>query len=376
MNTSPRPCIAALVGTSGAAGKPLSASNLSFSLIPRLNAAGRMGDAQLALDLLMCDKYGDACALAERLEAVNDQRRAIEAELSEIAKAQAAEIYHGQRALVVSGESWHEGVKGIVASRLVNTYGVPALLFAIEGDEARGSGRSVGQINLFKAIESVADLTTRFGGHDAAVGVTLPAKNLPAFTERLCAYMDALPEDAFHPLIEIDTCVDLDELTLENVEKLDALAPFGQENAVPCFLARDVTLANCRAVGAEKNHFSCMLSNGRNSVAGIMFHCTDIEALMHTDSVVSAAFEVQIDEWRGPAQREGHAAHLGARSCVRRPGSLPQPRKPQLRGRPVRHQRRRPVRRQPQTARRHRRLRGAAREEPQPVGGQGPGEPR
>ena len=123
MNTSPRPCIAALVGTSGAAGKPLSASNLSFSLIPRLNAAGRMGDAQLALDLLMCDKYGDACALAERLEAVNDQRRAIEAELSEIAKAQAAEIYHGQRALVVSGESWHEGVKGIVASRLVNTYG-------------------------------------------------------------------------------------------------------------------------------------------------------------------------------------------------------------------------------------------------------------
>ncbi len=316
MNTSPRPCIAALVGTSGAAGKPLSASNLSFSLIPRLNAAGRMGDAQLALDLLMCDKYSDACALAERLEAVNDQRRAIEAELSEIAKAQAAEIYHGQRALVVSGESWHEGVKGIVASRLVNTYGVPALLFAIEGDEARGSGRSVGQINLFKAIESVADLTTRFGGHDAAVGVTLPAKNLPAFTERLCAYMDALPEDAFHPLIEIDTCVDLDELTLENVEKLDALAPFGQENAVPCFLARDVTLANCRAVGAEKNHFSCMLSNGRNSVAGIMFHCTDIEALMHTDSVVSAAFEVQIDEWRGRRSVKAMLRTLApARAC-------------------------------------------------------------
>lgn len=317
MNAAPRPCIAALVGTSGAAGKPLSASNLSFSLIPRLNAAGRMGDAQLALDLLMCDDYSEACDLASKLEAVNDQRRAIEVELSEIAKMQAAEIYHGQRALVVSGESWHEGVKGIVASRLVSMYGVPTMLFAVEGDEARGSGRSVGQVNLFKAIESLADLTTRFGGHEAAVGVTLPVANLPEFTERLCAYMDALPEDDFHPLIEIDTCVDLEELTIENVEKLEALAPFGQENPVPCFLARDVMLANCRAVGAEKNHFSCMLSNGRRNVAGIMFHCTDIETLMHTDSVVNAAFEVQIDEWRGRRSVKAMLRTLApARTCA------------------------------------------------------------
>lgn len=317
MNAAPRPCIAALVGTSGAAGKPLSASNLSFSLIPRLNAAGRMGDAQLALDLLMCDDYGEACDLASKLEAMNDQRRAIEVELSEIAKMQAAEIYHGQRALVVSGESWHEGVKGIVASRLVSMYGVPTMLFAVEGDEARGSGRSVGQVNLFKAIESLADLTTRFGGHEAAVGVTLPVANLPEFTERLCAYMDALPEDDFHPLIEIDTCVDLEELTIENVEKLEALAPFGQENPVPCFLARDVMLANCRAVGAEKNHFSCMLSNGRRNVAGIMFHCTDIETLMHTDSVVNAAFEVQIDEWRGRRSVKAMLRTLApARTCA------------------------------------------------------------
>ena len=316
MNDAPRPCIAALLGTSGAADKPVSATNLSFSLIPRLNAAGRMGDAQLALDLLMTDDFDTACRLAQKLEAVNDQRRTIEAELSEIAKAQAADLYHGQRALVVSGDGWHEGVKGIVASRLVNAYGVPSLLFTIDGDEARGSGRSVGQVNLFKAVESASDLLTRFGGHDAAVGVTLPADKLPAFSERLCAYMDELPEGAFHPLIEIDTCVALDELTLENVEKLDALAPFGQENPVPCFLARDVTLVNCRAVGAEKNHFSCSLSDGRNTVAGIMFHCTDIEALMHTDSVVNAAFEVQIDEWRGRRTVKAMLQSLApARTC-------------------------------------------------------------
>ena len=137
INQAPRPCIAALLDTSGASGKQVTATNLSFSIIPRLNAAGRMGDAQLALDLLLADDFEQANQQAQRLESVNDQRRAIEAELSEIAKAQAAETYKGQRALVVAGEGWHEGVKGIVASRLVNTYGVPCLLFTIDGDEAR-----------------------------------------------------------------------------------------------------------------------------------------------------------------------------------------------------------------------------------------------
>ena len=186
----------ALMVEAGTLNRAINSTTVGYCLSPRINAAGRMGDAQLALDLLMTDDFEEANRLATKLESVNDQRRAIEAELSEIAKAQAAEIYHGQRALVVSGESWHEGVKGIVASRLVNTYGVPSLLFTIDGDEARGSGRSVGQVSLFSAVESASDLLTRFGGHDAAVGVTLPADKLPEFERRLCAYMDALPEGA------------------------------------------------------------------------------------------------------------------------------------------------------------------------------------
>ena len=299
INNNPRPCIAALLGQTGSAGKSVTATDLSFSLIPRLNAAGRLGDAQVALDLLMSDDFDAACKLAAQLEATNDKRRAIEAELSEVAREAALTAYHGQRALVVAGERWHEGVKGIVASRLVHTYGVPCLLFTIDGDEARGSGRTVGQVNLFKAVESAEDLLTRYGGHEAAVGVTLPAANLEEFSERLCAYMDSLPEDAFHPLIEIDACVSLEELTIENVEKLQMLAPFGQENRTPCLLARDVVLSNARAVGADKNHFSCQLGDGVAKVAGIMFHCNDIEMLMNTDSVVNAAFEVQVDEWRG-----------------------------------------------------------------------------
>lgn len=299
MNKEPRSCIAALLGTAGVADKEISAVNLSFSIIPRLNAAGRMGDAQLALDLLLTDDFDEACKKATELESVNDKRRAIEAELSEIAKQQAADIYDGQRVLVVSGRGWHEGVKGIVASRLVNTYGVPTLLFTIEGDEARGSGRSVGQVNLFKAVESTSDILIRFGGHEAAVGVTLPVDKLDEFAARLNEYMAHLPAESFRPRVDIDACVDLEELTLESVSELQQLAPFGQENRTPCFLARDVILTNCRAVGAEKNHFSCTLSDGKNSLASIMFHCSDIEMLMHCGSVVNAAFELQVDEWRG-----------------------------------------------------------------------------
>ena len=305
INENPRPCIAALLGATGNSGKQVTSTSLSFSIIPRLNAAGRLGDAQLALELLLTDDFEKATQLAAQLEAVNNERRSIEAELSQAAQEQAARTYTGERVLIVAGEGWHEGVKGIVASRLVGLYGVPALLFTIDGNEARGSGRSVGQVNLFKAIESCSDLLTRFGGHEAAVGVTLPLANLPAFRERMRAYMDALPADDFHPFFRIDANVRLEELSLDNVEALSQLEPFGQDNPVPCYLASNVTIDNARAVGSDKNHLSCTVTDGISSLSCIMFHCADIDELSTTDAVVCAAFEVQVDEWRGRKSVKG-----------------------------------------------------------------------
>ena len=168
LNSEPRACIEALMVQAGIEPGTLSSVNLGFTLIPRLNAAGRMGNAQLALDLLLCDDPAECMCLAAQLEDNNNERRRIEAELSEVAQEQAAQSYTGQRALVVFGEGWHEGVKGIVASRLVNTYRVPSLLFTIEDGEARGSGRSVGDINLFKAVEHCKHLLTRYGGRHVA----------------------------------------------------------------------------------------------------------------------------------------------------------------------------------------------------------------
>lgn len=299
LNAEPRPCIAALIGASGQAGKQLTASNLSFSLVPRLNAAGRMGNAQLALDLLMEDDFVRASELAEELEKTNTQRRAIEAELAKVALEQAERVHEGRRCVVVAGEGWHEGVKGIVASRICGKYGIPSILFTIEGDEARGSGRSVGDVNLFEAVRSCEDLLTRFGGHEAAVGVTLPTANLQVFADRLNEYMLSLPEEDFMPKVEVDALVDFSELDLETVGQLDRLAPFGQENPVPRFLAHGVSIAQGRAVGAEKNHLSCTLSDGSYSLNCIMFHCGDIDSILACPSVVNAVFQLQIDEWRG-----------------------------------------------------------------------------
>lgn len=299
INENPRPCIAALLGESGFADKPVTSSNLSFTLVPRLNAAGRMGNAQLALDLLLSDDFAESAHLASELEDTNTRRRTIEAELAEVASAQAEQVFKGQRALVVAGEGWHEGVKGIVASRLANRYGVPTLLFTIEGDEAHGSGRSVGEVNLFQAVSSCQDILVRFGGHHAAVGVTLKADKIPEFTERLCRYMDELPPEDFIPRVEVDASVDLSELTLSNVEKLDLLAPFGQENVSPHFLAHGVMMAGGRAVGVDKNHLSCTLTDGMHSLNCIMFHCSNVQALLHCGCALEAVFELQVDTWKG-----------------------------------------------------------------------------
>ena len=299
MNKYPRPCIQALIDVCRIGGKQITSTGLSFSLIPRLNAAGRMGNADLALDLLMADDFEQAQELAAELDSVNNARRKVEQHLTKEAEAAAAQSYHGQRALVVSGEDWHEGVKGIVASRLVNEYGVPVILFSIEDGEARGSGRSIGNVNLFKAVETTSDLLTRFGGHGGAVGVTLPASKLDEFSRRLCEYMDGLPEDSFHPQIEVEAQVDLGELTLQNVQALLRLAPFGKTNPTPRFLARNVRLLSRHAVGIEKNHLSCQMVDGEAKLSAIMFHCGEIESLMSCNTVVDVAFQVQIDEWKG-----------------------------------------------------------------------------
>ena len=302
INESPRPGIAASLAAAGDLSGKVDAVNLSFSIIPRLNAAGRMADAQLALDLLLCDDPVEAQGYSKMLEEVNTARREAEIELSDAAEKVAAAQYADERVLVLADSTWHEGVKGIVASRLANKFGVPTILFTIEGDEAHGSGRSVGKVDLFEAIESVKDLTIKFGGHKYAAGVTVAVEDIPEFRRRLAAYFADFPDEAFEPTIDVDAQLDFDDLTMDQVESLSRLEPFGQENPEPLFVVRGAFIGKARAVGAKKNHLSFSITNGAENATAIYFHCDDAESYASCSAPVDLVFSAQIEEWRGRRQ--------------------------------------------------------------------------
>lgn len=299
MRTTSRPGFIALAAVSGTNLEEISADNLSFSLIPRLNAAGRMADPALALDLLL--EQDPACALtkAQALEQINLERREIESDLTSQAISMVEQTYAGGRAIVIGGEGWHEGVKGIVASRLVNKYHVPALLFTIKDGIAHGSGRSVGSINLFEAVEKCSDLLIRFGGHSGAVGVTLEASNLSALRKRLEAQFDELDEDAFEDKGEVTAVVSLDELSIENVESLPCLEPFGQGNKAPIFAVEGVTMADRAVVGRTGEHLRFLATDGKSCIPAIMFRAPHIEQLSDCCNVCDIVFEAIAEKWQG-----------------------------------------------------------------------------
>ena len=315
MRTTTRPGYVALAAVTRTDLSTITADALSFSLIPRLNAAGRMADPTLALDLLLARDADEAARLAASLEQINQERRAIEAELTEQAEALVQRTYDGGRAIVVGGEGWHEGVKGIVASRLVNRYHVPALLFSIEDGVARGSGRSVGNVNLFEAVEKCSDLLIRFGGHAGAVGVTCAAENLDALRERLGAVLSELPDEDFEDRGEVAATVRLSELDIDTIRQIGMLEPFGQGNKVPLLAACGVTMCDRAVVGKTGDHMRFVATDGAASVPAIMFRVPKIEELVNCDSVVDIVFEAVAECWQGRVKPKLMVKDILCRSC-------------------------------------------------------------
>ncbi|MBD9245437.1 MAG: single-stranded-DNA-specific exonuclease RecJ, partial [Coriobacteriaceae bacterium] len=246
--------IHALLKEAGLLGKPITSIQIGFVLSPRINAAGRMGSTDVAFDLLLTDDPAEAAILAGKLEEINTERRNIESALTEAAMAKVEKTYQGGRCVVVGGEGWNEGVKGIVTSRIVNRYHVPAILFTIQDGIARGSGRSVGEVDLFHAVEQCSDVLVRFGGHAGAVGVTCEASRLDEFRERLEAALANLPAEQFRDTGEVTATVGLSELTVESIGALEMLQPFGQGNKKPLLASVGVTMRNRSRVGADGAH--------------------------------------------------------------------------------------------------------------------------
>ncbi len=299
MRATTRPGYVALATMARVDLATITADALSFSLIPRLNAAGRMADPALALNLLLATDAAHAAELAEELEAINQERRNIEAELAEEATAQVEATYDGGRVIVVGGEGWHEGVKGIVASRLTNRFHVPALLFSIADGVARGSGRSVGSVNLFDAVEKCSDLLIRFGGHAGAVGVTIEADKLDEFRRRLGQVLGELSPEDFEDTDEVAAIVKLSELDIETIQQISVLEPFGQGNKVPLLAACGVTMCDRAVVGKTGEHMRFVATDGASSVPAIMFRVPNIEQRVSCDSVVDLVFEAVAERWQG-----------------------------------------------------------------------------
>jgi single-stranded-DNA-specific exonuclease len=299
LGQSPRPGISSVLALAKRGGQTVSSTDLSFSLIPRLNAAGRMGDPARALELLMDDDPLHAQKTARALDAANSERRLVESVLLDDALAQIETTWRDQKIIIVAGENWHEGVRGIVASRLVSRYGVPAIVFSLVNGEARGSGRSVGRVNLFAAVERCADLTLRFGGHDAAVGATIPSDALDVFRERMEAIMRDEPEENFRPPRLVDARLALSDLSVEAIEQLALLEPYGQDNREPLFATCGVFLKDARAVGAQKNHLSFKVTDGRGSVQAIWFQCPSIASFTACNDAVDVIYRLQVDEFNG-----------------------------------------------------------------------------
>ncbi len=307
---SPRTAIAALCAAAGVSPATFTADSVAFALAPRLNAAGRMADPQIALDLLLTDDPVRAEELARTLDDLNRERQAVEADLYAAAMTVLERTYRGERGIVLSGDGWHEGVKGIVASRIAAVYNVPTVLFSVHDGIARGSGRSAGSVDLFSAVQGCGPVLERFGGHEAAVGLTIAERDLEMFRGLLLEQLDALPVESFDTAIEVDAEVALDELSAELGEELGRLEPFGHGNRRPLLAARSVFMTGRERVGRNAGHLRFRAFDGATTVPAIAFRCRDIESLAAEETAVDLAFELQIDEWRGRRRTQIIVRHI------------------------------------------------------------------
>ena len=257
-----RPGLRALMDVCGIK-QPVTATHIAFALGPRINALGRMGSAMAGVDLLTTNDLGRAYELARHLDAENQSRQEVEGAILQEALAQAERLPADQReyVLVLAGEGWHHGVVGICASRVLEAYHRPSILLSIDGDQVRGSARSIPAFHMHRALLATSDLFSKFGGHAMAAGMTLKRReDVAVLRERLNALGQAWlrPEDLV-PELSVDAYIGLGQVTEAFLGELHSLEPHGIGNPTPLFAVRDLTVADCRTMGKEEQHLRLLL---------------------------------------------------------------------------------------------------------------------
>ena len=293
-----RPGLQALMRIAGCEKNDLTATSVSYTLAPRINAAGRMGQIDLALNLLLTRDPEEAEKLAEALCDLNRERQTVEAQIYE----QAVEMLPKDRvpdAIVLAEESWHQGVVGIVSSRIAEEYCCPTFLICLAGDHGKASSRSYGGFNLFAALTKLSDLLESYGGHELAAGFTIARENIPAFREQVSALARNFYKDGgIRTVLEADCIVRPELLTVPNIASLSQLEPCGNGCNKPVLVAENLVVEKLSQVGNGR-HMRLRLRSGWHTLNGIWFSTNAQNASICEGDVVDVAFLPQINEFRG-----------------------------------------------------------------------------
>lgn len=293
-----RPGIAALMAECGCAPEAVSASSIGFMLAPRINAAGRMGQIDLAVELFLTDDPDKAAEAARGLCELNRQRQAVE---SEIYRQAVSMLPMGKppEAIVLADESWHQGVVGIVASRIAEEYACPTFLICLDGEHGKASSRSHGGFNLFASLSALSPLLESYGGHELAAGFTISRANIPEFRRQICAlaaqyYTDDVPRT----VLDVDCAVSPELLTLHNVDALQMLEPCGNGCPKPVLMMKNLTIDRISMVGGGR-HMRLRLCSGHTYLNAIYFSANPQTVSIQPGDLVDVAFTPQVNEFRG-----------------------------------------------------------------------------
>ena len=293
--------IKALMDTAGFSAGILDSRRVSFMLAPRVNAAGRMGDAKRAVLLFTTHDPVEARNIAEELNRTNTLRQEVQDAIfnQAVKMIESDDGYESNMVTVAWGEGWHHGVVGIVASKLVDRYHKPAFVFSVEDGMAVGSGRSVPGYNLFKCMESQSSLLQKFGGHEQAGGLTLAADSIPAFKEGVNRHAaENMTHEAMEPVLNIHCILDPEDITMENAKRLSLLEPYGQGNPMPTLLVKGVRVTDIRLVG-EGKHLKLRFGNDRSTFDTVFFGQGELERYIRIGDRLDIVFNLSINVWQG-----------------------------------------------------------------------------
>lgn len=299
LSQSDRPGVQALLENAGIAGKALTSTNVAFTLVPRINATGRMGAPERAVRLLISGYEEEAEVLSEEICADNEERRRVEAEIAEAAFADIeAKGYMKDRVVVVDGENWHHGVIGIVASRVTERCGKPCMIISRGETEAKGSGRSIEGFSLFEAICACGDLLIKFGGHPMAAGITLKPENIEAFRKRINRYAAEHFPQMPTQTVTLDCKLNPAALSVSMAQSLTQLEPFGNGNPQPVFGLFNMELSNVTPVGGG-GHLRLTLEKNGSVITAMRFNTKPEELPYHIGDKIDLAVQLEAREFRG-----------------------------------------------------------------------------